>query len=211
MNLPSRVCAFAAFISCIAHAPVFAEVPSAPPTTAPAPAPTPTPTAAPSAPASVGDTTTPAAPIDPAKEAEVRKLLAVTGTVKMVDLMKKQILATFRQRASMLPPEFWDRLDKDMDPQQLIEKLMPIYDKYYSLDDLKALNAFYQTPAGQHLLQNQQPIVKDSMAIGQDWARQAGLKVMLEMQDYQQRMSSQAPSSNNTPKPEQPAPAPSAQ
>ncbi len=207
MNPHLRVCALAAFISRLAAAPVFAEEPSAPPT--PAPAPAPVPAAAPSAPTSFGDAT-PAAPIDPAKEAEIRKLLALTGTVKMVDMMKKQMFAAFRQRAGMLPAEFWDRMDKDMDSQQLVEKLMPIYDKYYSLDDLKAVNAFYQTPAGQHLLQSQPLILKDSMAIGQEWGRQAGMNVMLEMQDYQQRMSSTPPSPSNTPQPPPPAPAPAA-
>lgn len=207
MNPSLRLRASVAFISFMAGTVVFAEVPSAPPS--PAPAPAPAPSSAPSAPTSFGDATS-AAPIDPAKKAEIRKLLDLTGTVKLVDQMKKQMFAAFRERAKMLPDEFWTRLDKDMDAQQLVTKLMPIYDKYYSLDDLKAVNAFYQTPAGQHLLQSQPLILKDSMAIGQEWGREAGMKVMLEMQNYEQRMSSTPPSSNNTPQPAQPAPAPTA-
>jgi hypothetical protein len=146
------------------------------------------------------------APIDPAKEAEIRQLLALTGAEKLVEQMKKQLFAVFRQHATQLPQEFWDRMDQDMDSKKLLDKMVPLYDKYYSLDDLKALNAFYQTPAGQHLLQNQPLIMKDSMSIGQDWGRQAGLKVMLEMQTYKQRMSTTPPSGTNTPQPAPPAP-----
>ena len=141
----------------------------------------------------------PAAPIDPAKEAEIRKLLEMTGTVKLVNQMLGQMMETLRSRSSGLPPEFWDQLQKDMDPAKLVEKLIPVYDKYYSLDDLKAVNAFYQTPAGQHLLQAQPMVMKESMSIGQEWGRAAGMKAMLEIENYKQKMSTTPPSSTNAP------------
>jgi hypothetical protein len=141
----------------------------------------------------------PAAPIDPAKEAEIRKLLEMTGTVKLVNQMLGQMMETLRGRSTGLPPEFWDQLQKDMDPAKLVEKLIPVYDKYYSLDDLKAVNAFYQTPAGQHLLQAQPMVMKESMSIGQEWGRAAGMKAMLEIENYKQKMSTTPPSSTNAP------------
>ena len=198
MNLSSRVGAVVVFLSCVAGAPAGAEVPpsSSPDQAAPAPAP--------SAAPSVADIAAPApaaAPIDPVKEAEIRKLLEVTGTVKLVNQMLKQMMGTLRERASELPPEFWDQLQKDMDPTKLVEKLVPIYDKYYTIDDLKAVSAFYQTPAGQHLLQVQPQVLKESMTIGQQWGREAGMKAMLEIENYKQKMSSTAPSTNNAPEP----------
>lgn len=140
-----------------------------------------------------------AAPIDPAKEVEIRKLLEMTGTVKLVNQMLGQMMETLRGRSSGLPPEFWDQLQKDMDPAKLVEKLIPVYDKYYSTDDLKAVNAFYQTPAGQHLLQVQPMVMKESMTIGQNWGREVGMKAMLEIENYKQKMSTTPPSSNNAP------------
>jgi len=194
MNLSSRVGAVVVFLSYVAGARLGAEVPaSASPTQA---APTPAP--------AVADITPPAAaaaPIDPAKEAEIRKLLEMTGTVKMVNQMLKQMMGTLRDRASTLPPEFWDNLAKEMDAQKLVEKMIPVYDKYYSLEDLKAVNAFYQTPAGQHLLQVQPAVLKESMAIGQEWGRDAGMKAVLEIQNYKQKMSTTAPSTSSAPEP----------
>ncbi|HEX4140735.1 MAG TPA: DUF2059 domain-containing protein [Candidatus Methylacidiphilales bacterium] len=200
MKLPSRVGAFIVLLSCVT-APVVAEVPPSSPSAQPAPLPPPSAT-----PASLNDTTAPAAPIDPAKEAEIRKLLNTTGTVKLVNQMLQQMLGTFRDRASGLPPEFWDQLQKEMDPTKLVDKLIPVYDKYYTLEDLKAVNAFYQTPAGQHLLQVQPQILKESMGIGQQWGREAGMKAMLEIENYKQKMSTTPPSGSTAPS----APAPSA-
>jgi hypothetical protein len=179
MHFPSRIRAFALVVSFMAAAPLIAEVP-APSSSGAAAAPAPAPDAT-SAPAP--------APVDPAKEAEIRKLLELTGAVRMVEQMKQQMFAIFRKQASQLPDEFWTRLDKDMDTNSLINKLIPVYDKYYSLDDLKAVNAFYQSPPGQRLLAAQPQILRDSMSIGQDWGRQAGMKVALEMQDFKAKSS----------------------
>jgi hypothetical protein len=182
MKFQLRLCALLAAVSIT---PLVADVPATPP-------------ASPPAPAAAGSAVTPA-PVDPAKEAEIRKLLQVTGTVKMVDQMKQQMFAVFRQRAGQLPQQFWDKMDKEMDAQDLVNRLIPLYDKYYTLDDLKAVNAFYQTPAGQHLLQIQPQILKESMAVGEEWGRSAGMKVMLEMQDYQQHTNPAPAASGGTP------------
>jgi len=205
MKLPSRVGVFVVLLFCVAAAPIGAEVPSDSPSTpsaqaTPPPAPLPT-----TLPASLSDTPAePAAPIDPAKEAEIRKLLLTTGTVKMVNMSLKQMLAAIRGQSSDLPPEFWDKLEKEMDPTKLVDKLIPVYAKYYSLEDLKAVNAFYQTPAGQHLLQAQPQILKESMGIGQAWGRAAGTKAMLEIENYKEHMST-----NSTSQPAAPSAAPS--
>jgi len=196
MKLSPRVGAFFVFLSCVAAATLGAEVPPSSSATAPAPAPS----ATPSSPDSTSAAPTPAAPaVDPAKEVEIRKLLETTGTVKLVNQMLGQMMETLRGRSTGLPPEFWDQLQKDMDPAKLVEKLIPVYDKYYSLDDLKAVNAFYQTPAGQHLLQAQPMVMKESMSIGQEWGRAAGMKAMLEIENYKQKMSTTPPSSTNAP------------
>ena len=194
MKLSSRVGAVVVFLSCVAGVRLGAEVPtsSSPTQAAPAPAPV------------VADIPPPAVaatPIDPAKEAEIRKLLEMTGTVKLVNQMLKQMVGTLRDRASTLPPEFWDNLEKEMDPQKLVDKMIPVYDKYYTIDDLKAVNAFYQTPAGQHLLQVQPAVLKESMTIGQEWGREAGMKAVLEIQNFKQKMSTSAPSTNSASEP----------
>ncbi len=207
MKLSSRVGAFVLVLSCVTAAPVGAEVPASSASTAPAP----TPAAASPAPDMTADAPAPAAPIDPAKEAEIRKLLEITGTVKLVNQMLGQMMDGLRGRSSGLPPEFWDQLQKDMDPAKLVEKLIPVYDKYYSLDDLKAVNAFYQTPAGQHLLQAQPMVMKESMGIGQEWGRAAGMKAMLEIENYKQKMSGTPPSAGTAPAPSSTPSKPAAQ
>jgi hypothetical protein len=67
-----------------------------------------------------------------------------------------------------------------MDVNELIEKLMPIYDKYYTLEDLKAVNAFYESPAGQRLLVVAPMAMQDAMKIGQEWGEKLGKEAATE-------------------------------
>jgi hypothetical protein len=141
-----------------------------------APAASPTPDVAPSA------STAPAA-IDPAKRLEIEKLLELTGTAKLMNQVLDQMVSSFKMHNTGVSDEFWDRFEKEMNTQDLINKMMPIYDKYYSLDDLKAVNAFYQTPAGQRMLAATPKIMQESMQMGQAWGRGVGMKLETELQE----------------------------
>ena len=123
------------------------------------------------------------ATIDPAKAAEIRKMLELTGMTKLVNQMKTQMLDMYKSRNTGVPPELWTRLDQEMDMNDLIEQIVPLYDKYYSLDDLKAANAFYQTPAGQRILAVTPQLMHASMQVGQAWGQKIGMKVEKEIED----------------------------
>lgn len=119
--------------------------------------------------------------IDPAKAAEIHKMLELTGTEKMMNQMLDQMFASFKMQNNSVSADFWDRMQKEMNTQDLIDKIIPLYDKYYTLDDLKAVNAFYESPAGQRVLASTPQIMHESMQIGQDWGRNVALRVMDEL------------------------------
>jgi uncharacterized protein len=169
--------------------------------TAPA---TPAPAASDSSPSAIA--ATPQA-VDPAKEAEIRKLLDLVGTVKMTHQVMDQMISNFRMQNSDVSSEFWDRFEKEMNIQDLVDKMIPIYAKYYSLDDLKAINAFYETPAGQRLLLAMPHVMQESMQIGQDWGRHVATRLMAELKAEKEKASVSAPAATAAPAP---APAPAA-
>jgi hypothetical protein len=121
---------------------------------------------------------TPALPstMDPAKAAEIRKLLDLTGTLNLMNQMKTQMLESFKTQQPGVSPETWTRLESEMDVTQLLEDIIPLYDKYYTLDDLKAANAFYASPAGQHILANTPQLMRETMQVSQAWGRKIGIK-----------------------------------
>ncbi len=125
--------------------------------------------------------------VDPAKAAEIWKMLKLNGTEKLMDQVKEQMISLVRKKQPNISEAIWDRVQKDMNTHELLEKMIPLYDKYYSLEDIKAANAFYASPAGVHISEAAPQLMTESSRIAQGWAREAALKAMLEVQQENDR------------------------
>lgn len=119
--------------------------------------------------------------IDPEKVTEIRKMLELTGASKMAQLVMNQMLDGMKGGKN-LSNESIDRLKKKLNADELMEMIIPIYDKYYTTEDLKAVNAFYSSPAGKKLLESMPQVMKESMKVGQEWGQKIGKKIALALE-----------------------------
>lgn len=117
------------------------------------------------------------ADVSPEKRVEIDRMLKLTGMEKLVDQMLHQMIASSRSTMPDVPPEFWDRFAHEANGRDLIELIVPLYDKYYSIEDLRATNAFYGSPAGQRVLSTLPQIMKESMVLGQQWGESMGQRI----------------------------------
>ena len=107
---------------------------------------------------------------DPAKIAQIHRLLDVmdiannvarstTGSIPELDKLTDGLMTW-----PGAPPEVLERAKKRQELSReitlakfrevdFVELLVPIYDRHYSLDDINALIAFYQTPTGRKTLE----------------------------------------------------------
>lgn len=108
-------------------------------------------------------------------------MLKLTGMERMVDQMMKQMIQSMSANRKDVPSAFWQRFEKKINSAELIERIIPLYDKYYTLEDLRAVNAFYSSPAGQRVLQTLPQIMQESMLVGQEWGRQIGERAAAEV------------------------------
>ena len=122
-----------------------------------------------------------AAEIAPEKRAEIEKMLRLTGMERMMNQIKGQMIANFKPTAPTLPDSFWKRIEEEMDMGELIEQILPVYDKYYTLEDLRAVNGFYSSPAGQKILKTLPEVMQESMQIGKIWGTKIGERVGREV------------------------------
>jgi hypothetical protein len=121
--------------------------------------------------------------IDPLKEAEILKMMQLSGTEERMNQLKETILSGMRARHKGVPDVIWARVANDIDMKKMIDQEVAILDQNYTLDDLKALNEFYATPAGQHMLAALPRIAAESLRASREWEQRAAVKVMLELQD----------------------------
>lgn len=116
------------------------------------------------------------------KRKEVEKMLRLTGMVKLVDQIKVQMIDGLKTEMTDVPAGFWDKFQKRLDARDLIEKIIPLYDKYYTLEDLKAVNAFYESPAGEKVLSTLPQITQESMKVGQEWGEKVAKQAVAELE-----------------------------
>jgi uncharacterized protein len=140
--------------------------------------------------------------IDPAKDADIRALLAVTGTDALVTQTLGMTEQTLRPAmTNSLPPGdyreklidlFLAKLQTKMDAHRFTEMAVPIYDKYLSDQDVKDLAAFYGTPLGKKTLtvlpKMMAELQQQGAKMGEDAGRQSMDEVLAEHPDLKQAL-----------------------
>lgn len=82
--------------------------------------------------------------------------------------------------------EFWDKFSAEMKSSSLddlTEMLVPVYQKYLTIEDLKEIVAFYQTPVGKKFANSNPMILQESMQVGQKWGMEMGRKIVSEIEN----------------------------
>ena len=113
----------------------------------------------------------------PASKEDIEKYL---DTMHARDMMKSTIDAMTKQMHQIthaqlekqpnLPPDFQARMDKMMDDmmkdlpvEDLIQAMIPSYQKHLTKGDVDALTAFYSSPTGQKILKEMPAMTADAM------------------------------------------------
>lgn len=117
------------------------------------------------------------------KPAQIRKLLELTGSIRVATQMMDQMIAGYKANLTNVPGEFWDEFKKEIDAEGLVKLIIPIYDKYYSEEDLQQLIAFYETPLGKKVIEKTPYIARDSYASGEQWGKEIGTRVLERLKE----------------------------
>ena len=118
-----------------------------------------------------------------AKEADIRKLMELSGSANMGKQVMTQMIATFRQTMPNVPQEFWNGFEKEIRTNEMIDLVVPIYDRHFTHQDIRELIAFYQSRVGRKLVSQQPDIVRESMGVGQEWGKQLAQRVISKLKE----------------------------
>jgi uncharacterized protein len=129
--------------------------------------------------------------IDPAKEADIRRLLDLVGTkglvVQTMDSMSRSIKPLL---TNSLPPGeyreklvdlFFAKFSSKADVQHLLDLAVPVYDKNFSHQEIRSLIEFYQTPLGQKAIATLPKVSAEMQEQGRKWGEDIGRQCMVEV------------------------------
>jgi hypothetical protein len=151
--------------------------------------------------------------IDTAKQADIRKLMHLTGANSLGEQLMAAGMEQFRAsvldsqpdnpRAKQFVDAFVTGFQKHFDAASLSETEIPIYDKYLTTDDLKGLLEYYSSPLGRRMLKVLPEIARESQAAGFSLGQKAAQQTMEDLKaDYPEFVNA----SNEDEKRQQPAP-----
>ena len=129
--------------------------------------------------------------IDPQKVARIRELMELTGAKnlgqELIDAGMEQFRSTVQDsqpdnpRAKQFVDAFVARFQKHFDTNSLTDRIIPIYDKYLTDEDLKGLIDYYHSPLGQRMLKSLPELTRESQAAGFAMGQKAAQETMEEL------------------------------
>lgn len=112
------------------------------------------------------------------KREKIQKMLELSGAGKIGIQVMNQMMSSFQSSYSNANQQFWDDFKNEVKAEDIVNLVIPIYDKYYSEQDIEQLIIFYKSPIGQKTIAITPFITKESMIAGQEWGMEIGKKVI---------------------------------
>lgn len=121
------------------------------------------------------------------KKADIEKLMAVTGASKlglqMGEMAAGQMLEMLRKSKPDIPDRALEVVRQEVinlmrermeGPEGLQAQMLPVYSKYFTHADVKAMLDFYATPTGLKTVQLMPAVMQEAMGVGQRWGQALG-------------------------------------
>ena len=111
------------------------------------------------------------------KEDDIRRLMELTGSADLADQVMDQIIDSYSQMAPEAGNEFWQHFRAQIETDELIDSLIPVYNRHLSHEDIRGLIEFYSSELGRKITEVMPLVMQESMKagerLGERWAREA--------------------------------------
>tara|TARA_Y100000589_G_scaffold747_1_gene681 strand:+ start:283 stop:741 length:459 start_codon:yes stop_codon:yes gene_type:complete len=114
------------------------------------------------------------------------KMFKLSGTEETYQVAITQMFAIYKQQYTSVSDETWNELEtefKNTSMNDLVELLVPVYQKHFSVEDIRELIKFYESPIGQKLAVKTPLITQESMQVGQQWGMKIGQDFVKKMKE----------------------------
>ncbi len=126
-----------------------------------------------------------ARPPETQKQKDIRKLLKITGSAELGTQVMTQMIGNMKRAMPQVPDKFWNDFMKEVHTDELIDMIVPVYDRNLTQQDVTELIKFYETPTGRKFVSVLPKTTQESRGPGESWGRQLAMKVMVKLQAQQ--------------------------
>lgn len=115
-------------------------------------------------------------------EQQVRQLFEVMHMSQMFGRMNSQMADMMGQAVPCVPASYWQGFIDTSGSQEVLGRMVPIYQSHFTADDVAGLVKFYQSPLGQKTLAQMPPTMAEAMKAGQQWGGERGQAMIKQLQ-----------------------------
>ena len=115
------------------------------------------------------------------KEEDILKFLELSNSENLSVQIFNALMPQMKALAPEVPEAFWELMMEKLDMNGLIHAYIPVYDKYYTHDEIKELIRFYESPLGRKMVEITPQMMEETMLIGQKWGEKLGLEIIMEL------------------------------
>ncbi len=130
----------------------------------------------------------------PATKESVMTLMKKSGAGNTGNMMVEQMIPALKSMMPDAPESFWTDMKAEMNVNNVIDLIVPVYQKHLTEKDVQSINAFYDTKAGKKLIEAQPLIMQESILIGQQWGQEIARNII---EKYKARLQAQAQTIDN--------------
>jgi uncharacterized protein len=124
-------------------------------------------------------------PPETQKQKDIRKLLKITGSGELGTQVMAQMIGNMKKAMPQVPEKFWGDFMKEVHTDELVDLIVPVYDRNLTQGDVTELIHFYESPTGKKFVSMLPKITQESMVVGEKWGRELAMKVMVKLQAQQ--------------------------
>ena len=113
------------------------------------------------------------------KEKDIEKLLEVSGILSQLTYMQDTLMNSMSMMISgsfpKVPDEFWKEFNQligEKEMEDLVSRVIPVYDKHMSHETVKKLIEMFETPFWEEWKQKMPEISREAGVLGSQWGKE---------------------------------------
>jgi hypothetical protein len=124
------------------------------------------------------------------KYRDIKQLIYITGSENIAkqfaSTISQQLFRVLKASRPEIPERAFEIMDRELmalfsekmsAPGELIDQVIPVYDKHFTHQEILELLAFYQTPIGKKTILVLPKVTNESMLAGQRWGQSLGPEI----------------------------------
>jgi hypothetical protein len=117
---------------------------------------------------------------------DLRHLFEINGTKRNYEKSIKTIIEHYKKSDSDVPAAYWEKMEKEFlvtSADEIIDLMIPIYQKHLRHDDVKKMIEFFESDAGKRIASNMSVIMTESMEAGMLFGKKVSEKINQDIEN----------------------------